>query len=88
MKTRDPAILVLTDVHFPGWEATLDGAPVGLLRANTSFRGVVVTAGEHEIEMRYRPATFRWGVGLALAAAIACAGAVWMEAAAGSPRRP
>jgi hypothetical protein len=86
----EAGIAILTDAHFPGWEATLDGAPVALLRANTSFRGVVVTAGEHEIEMRYRPATFRWGVVLALAAAIACACAVWVEARGRSrhPRAP
>jgi hypothetical protein len=71
----EAAAVVLTDVYFPGWEATLDGAAVALLRANLSFRAVTVPAGEHEIEMRYRPASFRWGVGLALLAAVACVGA-------------
>jgi hypothetical protein len=69
------AAVVLTDAYFPGWEATLDGAAVALLRANLNFRAVAVPAGEHEIEMRYRPASLRWGAGLALVAAIACAAA-------------
>jgi uncharacterized membrane protein YfhO len=71
----EAAAVVLTDVYFPGWEATLDGAAVALLRANLNFRAVAVPAGEHEIEMRYRPASLRWGAGLALLAAVACVGA-------------
>jgi hypothetical protein len=66
------AIVVLTDAYFPGWEATLDGAPTPLLRANLDFRGVAVPPGEHEIEMRYRPASLRAGLALALAAALGC----------------
>jgi hypothetical protein len=68
-----PAAVVLTDAYFPGWEATLDGDAVALLRANLNFRAVAVPPGEHEIEMRYRPASLRWGAGLALVAAAACA---------------
>jgi hypothetical protein len=68
----EPAIVVLTDAYFPGWQATVDGEPAPLLRANLNFRGVAVPAGEHEIEMRYRPASLRWGLGLALLAAVGC----------------
>ena len=67
-----PAIAVLTDAQFPGWEATLDGQSVPLLRANTNFRAVVVPAGNHEIEMRYRPASFRWGATLSGIALLGC----------------
>ena len=70
------AVVVLTDAYFPGWEATVDGAPAPLLRANLNFRAVAVSAGEHEIEMRYRPAAFRWGLALALVAALACGAAL------------
>lgn len=58
------AVLVLTDAFYPGWEATLDGAPVAVLRANTAVRAVVVPAGEHRIEMRYRPRSLRVGAAL------------------------
>jgi hypothetical protein len=66
---RRAGVVVLTDAYDPGWEATLDGRPVSLLRANVAFRGVAVPPGEHVIEMRYRPAELRWGAFLALAAA-------------------
>jgi len=60
-----PGLVVLTDAWYPGWEARLDGAPVPLHHANVAFRGVVVPAGEHTVEMRYRPASFRRGAALA-----------------------
>jgi hypothetical protein len=66
---RRAGVVVLTDAYDPGWEATLDARPVPLLRANVAFRGVAVPPGEHVIEMRYRPATLRWGALAALAAA-------------------
>ncbi len=47
IRTRgaSPAVLVLNDAFYPGWEATLDGVAVPLLRANTAFRAVQVPAG-------------------------------------------
>ncbi len=56
--------LVLSDVYYPGWRATLDGRPTPLLRANYTFRAVQVPAGEHAVEMRFAPRT--WHLGLAL----------------------
>ncbi len=64
------SLLVLNDSLYPGWEATLDSTPVALLRANTAFRAVAVPPGEHVVEMRYRPGTFRLGLGLAGATAL------------------
>ncbi len=54
-------VLVLSDNWFPGWEATLDGRPVPILLANGALRAISVPAGRHRVEMRYRPASIRWG---------------------------
>ncbi len=54
-----PALLVQTDSFYPGWQATLDGEAVPLLRADLLFRGVAVPAGEHTVELRYRPPLIR-----------------------------
>ncbi len=70
------ALFVLSDQLYPGWEATLDGEAVPLLPTDTIFRGVVVPPGAHRIEMRYAPASFRFGVGLMLAALL-CLIAAW-----------
>ena len=50
-----PAILVLSENHYPGWRAYLDGRSVGVLRVDYGLRGVYVPAGEHEVRFIYRP---------------------------------
>ncbi|MDX2170117.1 MAG: YfhO family protein, partial [Deltaproteobacteria bacterium] len=55
------ALLVLTDQHFPGWRATLDGNAVPIARANYLFRAVRVPSGTHRIEMRYAPRALQLG---------------------------
>jgi uncharacterized membrane protein YfhO len=50
-----PGYLVLADTWYPGWRATVDGEPAALMCANHAFRALQLEAGEHEIEMVYRP---------------------------------
>jgi hypothetical protein len=56
-----PSLLVLTDVWYPGWKATLDGKPADIERVNYLMRGVKVPPGTHRVEMRYEPASWRAG---------------------------
>ncbi len=54
-------IVVLLDSYAPGWEAFVDEIPAPLIPANRLFRAVPVPAGDHRVEFRYRPRTFRKG---------------------------
>jgi hypothetical protein len=54
-------VMVLSDNWYPGWNATLDGRQVPLMLAYGALRAVVVPAGRHRVEMRYSPASIRWG---------------------------
>ncbi|MEW6270271.1 MAG: YfhO family protein, partial [Thermodesulfobacteriota bacterium] len=59
-----PAILVSSEVAYPGWRTLLDGEAVPTLLVDTAFRGVALPAGEHEVEMVYVPRSFHAGVAL------------------------
>ena len=60
-----PALLLLTDNFFPGWEVSVNKAPKEIYRSHLCFRAVSVPAGNSVVEFRYRPLSFRIGVGLA-----------------------
>jgi hypothetical protein len=60
------SLVVLNDTAFPGWQATIDGQPARILRANYLFRGVVVQAGSHVVGFSYRPASFTIGLLISL----------------------
>ena len=51
-----PSYAVVADAFFPGWSATVDGAPAPILRANLAMRAVPLAAGDHTVALRYRPA--------------------------------
>jgi hypothetical protein len=81
--TAVPRVLLTSEMYFPGWEATIDGQPVPILRANYIFRAVVVPAGTHQIEFRYRPGSLRLGATVtALALAVAALLISWRRARA------
>ena len=51
----DGGWLVLADVWYPWWRATVDGAPVEILRANGMFRAVFVPPGRHRVDFSFHP---------------------------------
>ena len=53
--TDRDGVVVLHDIYYPGWEASVDGKPARILRTNLLFRGVEVGAGRHRVEFVYRP---------------------------------
>jgi hypothetical protein len=55
------ALLVLADNFYAGWKAEIDGRPAAILRANHTFRGVVVPAGSHRVTFTFHPADLYTG---------------------------
>ena len=60
------SMIILSDTYFPGWRATVDGAPAKIYRANCAMRGVIVAPGTHTIIMSYQPLSFKIGLGVSL----------------------
>jgi hypothetical protein len=67
-------VLVLTDVHYPGWRASIDGQPAELYRANGLVRAVFVPTGRHVVEFTYAPASFTAGLAIGGVALVVCLG--------------
>lgn len=63
-------LLILSDTWYPGWEATVDGHPAPVLRANIAHRAVVLPPGRHRVEFRFRPRSVAIGLGLSAAALV------------------
>jgi hypothetical protein len=69
--TPGDRLLVVAQAFFPGWEASVDGQDVPLVRADYFFQGVYVPAGAHRVDLRYRPHSLTIGLLVSLAAALA-----------------
>ena len=68
--------LVLADTFYPDWQATLDGKPVEILRANYAFRAVALPPGEHTVVFRYLPRSFLVGSAISLLTLLVTVGAL------------
>ncbi|QRM31155.1 YfhO family protein [Microvirga sp. VF16] len=55
VENSENGVLVLHDIHYPGWEAWVDGERRPILRANLLFRGVEIGPGRHRVEFHFRP---------------------------------
>lgn len=77
-------VLVVSEIFYPGWEATLDGRPERIRLADFLLRGVAVPAGRHRVEMRYAAPQARAGAGVS---ALTLAGLAGLAFAARRRRR-
>lgn len=48
-----PGLLVLSDAFYPGWQATVDGELRNVEQVNVLFRGITLSAGEHEVRFSF-----------------------------------
>jgi hypothetical protein len=54
-------ILVLSELNYPGWRATVDGAPEAVRTANGILRALAVPPGTHRVELVFAPDSVRLG---------------------------
>ena len=78
-RTTAPALLVISNNHYPGWTATVSGEPAPIYRANYVSMAVLVPAGRNEVELRFVTPGFRLGMlgsGISLSVLLA----IWIVA--------
>ncbi|MBI2503735.1 MAG: hypothetical protein HYW07_10955, partial [Candidatus Latescibacteria bacterium] len=90
LKTRaDGArLLLIAENFFPNWQATVDGQPAEILRADYVWQAVYVPAGEHQVELRYHSRVVslsRWAALLSLLVLAGVAAWDWRKGRANSP---
>jgi len=84
-KTSSPkdGVVVFSEIYYPGWQATIDGQPVDIARADYILRAMNVPGGEHTIEMWFDPQSIHVTESIAYAAlALLLIGVMvllWME---------
>lgn len=64
---RDPGFLVLADLYYPGWKATINGRPARIFQTNYIQRGVLLPAGQNFVRFEFRPASLYAGFGISAA---------------------
>ena len=77
VQTSERVLFVLSDFFYPGWKGYLDRELATIYRTDAIFRGMIVPPGAHELTMRFRPPSFRLGLGLAGMAGLVIIATVW-----------
>lgn len=80
----DASLLVLTDRHYPGWKATVNGRPAPIYRAAGYLRAVAVPAGRSEVVFRFVPKTVMAGGIVSACALLLVAGLLLLDRRSGA----
>lgn len=56
------ALLVVSEIYYPGWVAEVDGQPADIQQTNYLLRGVFLDPGKHRIVMRYTAPAAKQGL--------------------------
>jgi hypothetical protein len=78
--------LVVSEINYPGWEATIDGQPAPIFTADYLLRAVITPAGKHRVEMRYTAPAARRGAIISALTLLALLGGVFFSACGGAMR--
>ncbi len=68
LSSKNGGLVVLSEVYYPGWNATLDGNDIKIGRADYILRALRVPAGEHTLVLKFDPQSLHTTETLAYAA--------------------
>lgn len=64
--SNGPEMLFLSDSYYPGWNAYVDEKLTKIYVADYAFRAVAVPHGDHTVEFRYEPLSWKIGAAITL----------------------
>jgi len=63
---ESPGLLILSELYYPGWRATVNGKSTAIHKVDGALRGIVVPRGESRVAVEYAPLSFYAGGALSL----------------------
>ncbi|MCE7989833.1 MAG: hypothetical protein DYG89_52470 [Caldilinea sp. CFX5] len=57
-----PALLVLSEIWYPGWQATVNGVAQPVWQANGALRAIAVPSGQSTVLLNFAPWSWRFGL--------------------------
>lgn len=67
-QSNEDGVVLFSEMYYPhGWQATVDGKTVPIVRANYALRAIAVPAGKHEVTMKFEPEVVATGTKIMLA---------------------
>ncbi len=68
VEAQEPSMVVIAQTFYTPWQASVDGHPVPLWRANYAFQALQVPGGHSTVELAYRDRWFMAGATISLTA--------------------
>jgi hypothetical protein len=84
VRANSRGLLVLSEMYYPGWQATVNGRPAHIYKVDGGLRGIVVPAGQSRVLVHYAPGLVYAG---ALLTILTFAGVFASQLLLGRPRR-
>lgn len=71
ISTKSDQLAVFSEIYYDkGWNAYMDGKPAPYFRANYVLRGMIIPAGNHKLEFKFEPQSYKIGENVSLASSI------------------
>jgi hypothetical protein len=75
IEAEGPGVLVLSEIQYPGWNASIDSQSAHIISSDGIFRAVPLTEGTHNVVFEFQPLTVFIGL---LCTFAAIAGLIWL----------
>jgi hypothetical protein len=66
VRSAETAVVVLSQMFYPGWKARLDGRDLDVYPVDYALTGFVVPPGKFEVRLVFRPSSFVFGAATSL----------------------